>query len=109
MEMGSGLSCFNVSLILRGKVTRKCPRNTSFEEKVEPVADSNRHTRGTGPNRLSSFCFIYIYIPTDAVQFVLFVQFVLSCSYIYIYTSRLMLYSLSCLFDCLNAELLVKT
>ena len=36
IEMGSDESHFNVSLILRGKVTRQCPQTTSFEEKGEP-------------------------------------------------------------------------
>ena len=35
-EMGSGESRFNVSLIVRDKVTRQCPQTTTFEEKGEP-------------------------------------------------------------------------
>ena len=35
-EMGSDESHFNVSLIVRNKVTRQCPQTTTFEEKGEP-------------------------------------------------------------------------
>ena len=34
--MGSDESHFNVSLIVRAKVTRQCPQTTTFEEKGEP-------------------------------------------------------------------------
>ena len=34
--MGSDESHFNVSLIVRDKVTRQCPQTTAFEEKGEP-------------------------------------------------------------------------
>ena len=34
--MGSGESHFNVPLIVRDKVTRQCPKTTTFEEKGEP-------------------------------------------------------------------------
>ena len=34
--MGSDESYFNVSLIVRDKVTRQCPQTTAFEEKGEP-------------------------------------------------------------------------
>ena len=34
--MGSDESHFNISLIVRDKVTRQCPQTTSFQEKVEP-------------------------------------------------------------------------
>ena len=34
--MGSAESHFNVSLIVRDKVTRQCPQTTIFEEKGEP-------------------------------------------------------------------------
>ena len=34
--MGSDESHFNVSLIVRDKVTRRCPQTTIFEEKAEP-------------------------------------------------------------------------
>ena len=34
--MGSDESHFNVSLIVKDKVTRQCPQTTIFEEKGEP-------------------------------------------------------------------------
>ena len=36
IKLGSGESHFNVSLIVRDKVTRRCPQSTTFEEKGEP-------------------------------------------------------------------------
>ena len=36
IKMGSDESHFNVSLTVREKVTRQCPRTTTFEEKGEP-------------------------------------------------------------------------
>ena len=36
IKMGSEESHFNVSLIVRDKVTRPCPQTTTFEEKGEP-------------------------------------------------------------------------
>ena len=36
IKMGSDESHFNVSLIVRNKVTRQCPLTTIFEEKGEP-------------------------------------------------------------------------
>ena len=36
IKMGSDESLFNVSLIVRDKVTRQCPQSTTFEEKGEP-------------------------------------------------------------------------
>ena len=35
VKMGSDESRFNVSLIVRDKVTRQCPQTTTFEEKGE--------------------------------------------------------------------------
>ena len=35
IKMGSDESHFNVSLIVRDKVTRRCPQTTIFEEKEE--------------------------------------------------------------------------
>ena len=35
-RMGSDESHFNVSFIVRDKVTRQCPKTTIFEEKGEP-------------------------------------------------------------------------
>ena len=36
IKMGSDVSRFNVSLIVRDKVTTQCPYTTTFEEKGEP-------------------------------------------------------------------------
>ena len=36
IKMGSDESYFNVSLIVRDKVTRQCPQTTTFKEKGEP-------------------------------------------------------------------------
>ena len=36
IKMGSDESHFNVSLIVRDKVTRQCPQTTTFEEKGGP-------------------------------------------------------------------------
>ena len=36
IKMGSDESNFNVSLIVRDKVTRQCPETTTFEENGEP-------------------------------------------------------------------------
>ena len=36
MKVGSDESYFNVSFIVRDKVTRQCPQTTNFEEKGEP-------------------------------------------------------------------------
>ena len=36
IKMGSDESHFNVSLIVRDKVTRQCPQTTAFEETEEP-------------------------------------------------------------------------
>ena len=36
IKMGSDESHFNVSFIVRDKVTRQCPQTTTFEEKGEP-------------------------------------------------------------------------
>ena len=36
IKVGSDESRFNVSLIVKDKVTRPCPQTTSFEEKGEP-------------------------------------------------------------------------
>ena len=35
IEMGSDVSHFYVSLIVRDKITRQCPQNTTLEEKGE--------------------------------------------------------------------------
>ena len=36
IKMGSDESHFNVSLIVRDKVTRQCPQTTTFEDKGQP-------------------------------------------------------------------------
>ena len=36
IKVGSDESHFNVSFIVRDKVTRQCPQTTTFEEKGEP-------------------------------------------------------------------------
>ena len=36
IKMGSDESPFNVSLVVRDKVTRQCPQTTTFEQKREP-------------------------------------------------------------------------
>ena len=36
IKVGSGENHFNVSLIVRDKVTRQCSETTTFEEKGEP-------------------------------------------------------------------------
>ena len=36
IKVGSDESHFNVSLMVRNKVTRHCPQTTTFEEKGEP-------------------------------------------------------------------------
>ena len=49
IKMGSDESHFNVSLIVRDKVTRQCPETTNFEEKG---GDSNRGPSAYRPNAL---------------------------------------------------------
>ena len=39
IKMGSDESRFNVSVIVRDKITRQCPQTTTFEEKEEPKRD----------------------------------------------------------------------
>ena len=41
--MGSDESHFNVSLIVRDKVTRQCPQTTTFEEKGEKKDNNNNN------------------------------------------------------------------
>ena len=48
IKMGSGESHFNVSLIVRDKVTRQCPQTTISDEKGEPKRpESNRGPSAT--------------------------------------------------------------
>ena len=57
--MGIDESHFNVSLIVRDKVTRQCPQTTTFEEKGEPkryrteVLRLPAYRLTAKPNRLS--------------------------------------------------------
>ena len=52
IKMGSDESHFNVSLIVRDKVTRQCPQTASFEDKRRAEADSNRGPSAYQPNAL---------------------------------------------------------
>ena len=50
VKMGSEESRFNVSLIVRDKVTRQCPQTTTFEEKGRRAeADSNQGPSASAP------------------------------------------------------------
>ena len=54
IKMGSDESHFNVSLIVRDKVTRPCTQTTTFEEKGEPKRYRTEVLPlTTRPNRLS--------------------------------------------------------
>ena len=50
--MGSDESHFNVSLIVRDKVTRQCPETTTFEEKGEPKQIRTEVPSAYQPNAL---------------------------------------------------------
>ena len=52
IKVGSDESHFNVSLIVRDKVTRQCPQTTTFEDKRRAEADSNRGPSACQPNAL---------------------------------------------------------
>ena len=52
IKMGSDERHFNVSLIMKDKVTKQCPQTTPFQEKGEPKADSNRGPSAYQPNAL---------------------------------------------------------
>ena len=52
IKMGSDESHFNVSLFVRGKVTRQCPQTTTFEGERRAEADSNRGPSAYQPNAL---------------------------------------------------------
>ena len=60
IKMGSDESHFNVSLIVRDKVTRPCLQNTTFEENGEPkryrteVLPPTTYRLTARPNRLSA-------------------------------------------------------
>jgi len=45
IKMGSDESRFNVSLVVRDKVTRPCPQTTTFEEKGEPKPKRRKESR----------------------------------------------------------------
>ena len=51
IKAGSDESHFNVSLIVREKVTRQSPQTTTFEEKRRAEADSNRGPSAYQPYR----------------------------------------------------------
>ena len=51
IKMGSDESYFNISLIVRDKVTRQCPQTTTFEER-RAEAESNRGPSADQPNAL---------------------------------------------------------
>ena len=54
IKMGNDESHFNVSLIVRDKVTRPCPQTTTFAEKGEPKQIRTEVPLLTArPNRLS--------------------------------------------------------
>ena len=53
IKMGSDESHFNVSLIVRDKVTRQCPQTTTFEEKGDKAV-SNR-----GPSAYQPTAFFF--------------------------------------------------
>ena len=51
--MGSDESRFNVSLIVRDKVSRQCPQTTAFEHKGEPKRNQTEvKTEAYQPNAL---------------------------------------------------------
>ena len=52
IKMGSDESHFNVSLIVRDKVTTRCPQITTFLERKESQAESNRGPSAYQPNAL---------------------------------------------------------
>ena len=54
IEMGSDESHFNVSLIVRDKVTRPCPQTTTLEEKRAAAAVPNRGPSAYQPTRLTA-------------------------------------------------------
>ena len=57
IKMGSDESHFNVSLIVRDKVTRQFPQTTTFEEKGEPKPLRTEVPLLTArPNRLTCIC-----------------------------------------------------
>ena len=51
-KTGSDESHFNVSLIVRDKVTRQCPQTTTFLKRKESRKESNRGPSAYQPNAL---------------------------------------------------------
>ena len=74
IKMCSDESHFNVSLIVRDKVTRPCSQTTTFEEKGEPKRYRTRSFRlpayrlTAKPNRLS-FVFCFLKLITIALNY----------------------------------------
>ena len=59
IKVGSDESHFNVSLIVRDKVTRQCPQTTTFEEKGEPkrsLAHIDNRAEQAASKRCSRYC-----------------------------------------------------
>ena len=54
VKMGSGKNHFNVSLIVRDKVTRQCPQTTTILKRKETKAESNRGPYAYQPNCLTT-------------------------------------------------------
>ena len=52
VEMGSDESHFNVSMIVRDKVTRQCPQTTTFSKRRETETESSRDPSVYQPNAL---------------------------------------------------------
>ena len=52
VEMGRGESHFNVSIIVRDKVTRQCPQTTTFSKRRETETESSRDPSVYQPNAL---------------------------------------------------------
>ena len=52
IKLGSDDSHFNVSLVVRDKVTRQCPQTTTFWRERKAEADSNRGPSAYQPNVL---------------------------------------------------------
>ena len=52
IKMGSDESHFNVSLIVRDKVTKQCPQTTTFWRERKAEAVSNRGSSASQPNAL---------------------------------------------------------
>ena len=53
IKMGCDESRFNISLIVRDKLTRSCPQTTTFEEKGEP---KQHRTEVLPLTSLTSYC-----------------------------------------------------